>query len=402
MKKLLHTCIQLFFACTLVSASHAQWSSIPSLSGGQIANDGAAAFSFGTKGYIVAGATANDMYVYDTITNMWTNDGPVPAAMGHAFSMFFSLNGKGYVVGGDTSGVPVSTVFRYDPANTTNPWTQLNDFGGGIRDAGFAFVINDTAYVGSGFDGAAMHSDLWRYDEANDAWVQVTASLPTALIFPASFVIDNKAYVLSGGTTGGVNETNQMWQFNSATQSWIPKASYPGSARQAALAFSNDSYGYFGGGMAGYTTNYYNMFRYNPDSNTWSAAGNMPLFGAAWASVFTIGNNAYAGLGAKFVGSSLNGLDSFYKYSMQVPTGINKVTGTHQVAIYPNPVSDQLHLSIPLNATFEATVYDLVGKIISRGTVQQGTIDVKGLAPGSYILQVKTADEVLYARFIKQ
>jgi hypothetical protein len=193
-----------------------------------------------------------------------------------------------------------------------------------------------------------------------------------------------------------------MWQFNSATQSWIPKASYPGLARQAAFAFSNSSYGYFGGGMAGYTANYYDMYRYNPDSNTWSAAGAMPLFGAAWSSVFTIGNNAYAGLGAKFIGGGLSGLDSFYMYTMQVPTGIGQVNNLQQVMVYPNPVSDQLHVSFTPNTVFKATIYDITGRVVNMEKVSDGAIAVKSLAPGTYILQIKNGDEVLYAQFTKQ
>ena len=100
-----------------------------------------------------------------------------------------------------------------------------------------------------------MYADLLRYDEANDNWVTVSSTLPTALIFPASFVVDNRAFILSGGTTGGVNETSQMWEFSYAMQNFVPKAAYPGAVRQAALAFAGDHYGCRGGGMAGYTTN---------------------------------------------------------------------------------------------------------------------------------------------------
>jgi N-acetylneuraminic acid mutarotase len=403
MKKLLQVSILTIGTFLFAHAASAQWSLIHSIYNGAMASDGAVGFSIGDKGYIIAGATTSDYYMYDTTANTWTNKGTIPANMGQAFAMGFALHGKGYVVGGDTAGVPTNTVWRYDPTNTTTPWTQMNNFGGGTRDAGIAFVLNDTAYVGCGFDGSVMYADLWRYDEANDNWVQVPNTLPTTLIFPACFVVDGRAFILSGGTTGGVNETNQMWEYLPSTQSFTPRAPYPGAARQAAIAFAGTDHGFIAGGMAGYTTNYSDMYRYNPDSNTWSAAGSIPLFGSAWASVFTIGNTAYAGLGAKFVGSALQGTDSFFRYRMAVPTAVNDVKSYKQLAVYPNPVSDVLNIDLGSDVASELVIYNYLGeKVKEVRIVRSASVSVADLAPGYYMLRANRREDRWQGAFVKQ
>jgi hypothetical protein len=388
-------------ALPITITASAQWTLIHSIYNGTLASDGAAAFSIGNKGYIIAGASTNDYYMYDTTANSWTNKGAIPANMGAAFAMSFALHSKGYVVGGDTAGVPINTVWRYDPANTTTPWMQMNNFGGGLRDAGIAFVLNDTAYVGCGFDGAAMYDDLWRYDEANDAWVQVANNLQTTLIFPACFVADGRAFILSGGTTGGVNETNQMWEYIPSTQSFLPKAPYPGAARQAAFAFGGNHYGYIAGGMSGYTTNYNDMYRYNPDSNNWTPAGSVPHFGAAWSSVFTIGSTVYAGLGAKFVGSALQGNDSFYRFRMPFPTSVNEVKPFKQLAVYPNPANDMLWIDAA--AAGELHIYNYLGeRVRSVAYSSNKPVLVADLASGYYTMRLSSGEDVWAGAFVKQ
>src|SRR5262245_27496294 len=117
-------CSALFLSTFSASA---QWSSIAPIPAGLIGNDGAVSFTIGSKGYIVAGTGTNDMFAFDTLTNAWSLVGPVPAAMGKAFAMAFQVNGKGYVVGGDTMGSPVASVWEFDPS-LVNPWTQKNNF----------------------------------------------------------------------------------------------------------------------------------------------------------------------------------------------------------------------------------------------------------------------------------
>jgi len=55
--------------------------------------------------------------------------------------------------------------------------------------------------------------------------------------------------------------------------------------------------------------------------------------------------------------------------------------------IYPNPTSDYLELSEPLN-DFQYELINSVGTIIKTGIIQQGPIDIKGQNPGIYFLKI--------------
>ena len=56
---------------------------------------------------------------------------------------------------------------------------------------------------------------------------------------------------------------------------WTQKASFPGTSRSSAAAFSVENKGYFGTGYNG--KDYFNDFwEYNPDTNTWNSKADYP------------------------------------------------------------------------------------------------------------------------------
>ena len=60
-----------------------------------------------------------------------------------------------------------------------------------------------------------------------------------------------------------------------------------------------------------------------------------------------------------------------------------------QVGIYPNPVSDVLHVNMEENAIHEAALYDVFGRQVSPTVtfVNRGAIEMRGLAAGVYVLR---------------
>lgn len=381
--------------------AQAQWTSVKAAYGGSVGNDGAVSFVIGSKAYLIAGSSINNVYEYDIAGNSWTDKGVVPSAAGHAFAMAFVLNNKAYLIGGDTGGIPLATVWMYDPSAAT-PWTQKNNFPGGVRDAGIAFTVNNTGYAGCGFDGATVHDDVWKYNEAGDTWTQVADPVPSGLIFSSSFVIGNTAYVVGGGTPpSGVSETQQMWEFDAANQKWKASVAFPGTARQAAFSFANNSYGYYGGGMSGYTTVYFDVWQFDPLGKKWSKVQDVPMLGPAWASSFASGNNAYVGLGAKFLTTGLTGDDKFFKYS--IPTNsIGTIAQGSSFSIYPNPAGDRLYISGPLERGNVITVYNNAGKVVLHSELKDNSIDIKELPAGLYLLRIAGKSETTNLRFVKE
>ena len=380
----------------------AQWTSISPIPLGGIGNDGAVSFTIGSKGYVVAGSSANQTYAFDTITHAWSFVDTIPPTMGHAFGMAFAINGKGYVVGGDVGGVPQNTVWEFDPT-ASNHWTQKNNFTGGNRDAGFGFAINNFGYVGAGNDNIDLFSDIWKYNPSGDSWTQLQDSLPIPLLFPTSFVIGNKGFILTGGTNpAGVNEVSNMWCLDASNDSLTAKADFGGVGRQAAFAFSNNYYGYAGGGQTNFAVNLSDMWQYDPFYDQWTPAPAPALLGSAWSSTFVIGNTAYAGIGAKFITGGLTGNRDFFKFEMSSTTGINETKNQIQPLLYPNPASEFLTIQLPNNEKVLIEIYSSLGELVMQKEIAgTETFPLDNLSAGIYLVKYLSEDRVFYTRKIE-
>ena len=69
--------------------------------------------------------------------------------------------------------------------------SQLN---GPARSEAVSFVINNLAYIGTGWDGLnTRFTDFWKYDPVGNVWSQVT-SMPdsTARSSAVAFAANNK------------------------------------------------------------------------------------------------------------------------------------------------------------------------------------------------------------------
>ena len=86
-------------------------------------------------------------------------------------------------------------------------------------------------------------------------------------------------------------------------------------------------------------------------------------------------------------------------------TGLNDLTA-NRVTLYPNPVKDELYLSLPSGVKPSmVAITDMTGKqkkidSITNGAVMQ--LDVRSLSSGFYLISVKSASTVQTIKFIKQ
>ena len=73
--------------------------------------------------------------------------------------------------------------------------------------------------------------------------------------------------------------------------------------------------------------------------------------------------------------------------------------------LYPNPASSVLHIQADakFNGAGEYIIFDVMGREVQAGTLGDGvsSIDVEGLRPGYYTLQLLNDGEVLSAHFLK-
>ena len=198
--------------------------------------------------------------------------------------------------------IGVACTSSTDPGTTTliGNWLKRSAFDGNGRAGAVSFVIGDTAYVGTGFDGSIRYSDFWAYNPTNDAWSQ-RAIMPTAAIkrnSAAAFTAAGKGYVTTG--YDGINRLQDTWEFNPATNSWAQKANFPdppnstlgSGARYGAVGFGIGTKGYI---CSGYTGSHNkDLWEYNTATDAWTAKASMNTSDKrTGASVFVYNNQAY-------------------------------------------------------------------------------------------------------------
>ncbi|MFN8241435.1 MAG: IPT/TIG domain-containing protein [Bacteroidales bacterium] len=125
------------------------------------------------------------------------------------FSGYFTLNNKGYVVFSNNQ------VWMFDPDLMT--WSRKADFPGTPRYHASAFILNGSAYFGTGAKNGAtvFYGDLWKYDETGDSWTYLT-TMPVVRSRATVFVVNNKAYIGFGFnyTPGYTVSLNDLFEFD--------------------------------------------------------------------------------------------------------------------------------------------------------------------------------------------
>jgi hypothetical protein len=104
------------------------------------------------------------------------------------------------------------------------------------------------------------------------------------------------------------------------------------------------------------------------------------------ASRYTFENKAESG--KSFYRLKLNDKNNSFTYSKIIPITIN--CDNVSVNVYPNPVSDMLHVNINSNALNSAIIYNTAGKNISNTILQNGdnSINIKNLPNGIYVVKI--------------
>jgi hypothetical protein len=86
--------------------------------------------------------------------------------------------------------------------------------------------------------------------------------------------------------------------------------------------------------------------------------------------------------------------------------GFDDVDDQMTLNVYPNPAGDYLKLELPFRGEekFGLKLSNMMGEIVKSEIYTYSgelTLDVSGLAPGSYIISVQTRDKKLQGRFVK-
>ncbi|MEP7170702.1 MAG: kelch repeat-containing protein [Bacteroidota bacterium] len=356
-------------------------------------------FSIGNKGYVGCGedefgSLYNDFWEYDRLTNVWTQKASFGGAA-RELPTGFSIGNKGYA--GLGTGIGLAIVYQdfweYDPI--LNVWTQKANFGGGIRCGAIGFSIGSMGYVGTGSDNLIVgqfHNDLWQYNSVTDTWLQKT-NVPGPLRCESScFAIGSKGYII-GGENSALNLLNDLWEYNSVIDAWTQKANLPSYPRGDAAAFVICDKGYFGIGdtLAGFL---HDLWQYNPSTNGWISKANFPGLNRDEAAFFSIGNRGYIGLGGN---DDFPLYNDFWEYTPDsaCATGIPTITSTENspITISPNPFTITTTLQIPtelLKENCSLIIFDVIGKKVFQTVITKSNFEIsrKGLVDGIYFYKI--------------
>jgi len=280
----------------------------------------AVAFSIGNKGYVGTGLEVNgssDFWEFDPATNAWTQIANFGGGVRYG-AVAFSIGNKGYVGTGYGSFGTKSDFWEYDPA--TNLWTQKANFGGGARTSAVGFSIGNKGYIGTGLDNNSNRSnDFWEYDPGTNLWTQKANFAGGARDRAVGFSIGAKGYIGVGFLYSYLGD---FWEYDPGTNLWTQKANFGGGARIYSVGFSIGEKGYIATGIDAFSTKN-DVWEFDPNTNLWTQKANFGGGERREAVGLSIGNKGYIGLG--ITGNYIRVVQDFWEFDAQSNLWTQKV-----------------------------------------------------------------------------
>ena len=175
-------------------------------------------------GGLVDGTTASRRVdVLDPRTGTWTTLADLPASAGVYAQGIASDGASIFIVGGrDEAGVPVSSVYRFNP--TAGTYTPLPNLPSPTPGAAAVVFGNDLYAMGGAFSGA-----VYRLNFADPATWSARADLPVAVGHAGAVIIDGKIYVVGGlaNEAGQAVAQRTLFRYDPTANVWTARADMP-------------------------------------------------------------------------------------------------------------------------------------------------------------------------------
>ncbi len=373
------------------------WQQLPSFPG--TPRDDAASFAIDNYIYVGTGmevgwGLTNDWYRFNMITDTWEPIASLPASP-RQYCAGFTVEGIGYLFGGINGNGALNELWSYDPAE--DEWTQKASLPAEGRSAcaaseGFGYGIVATGMLASG----TATNEAWKYHPGTDSWEQM-ADVPGPPRHRAAGYLANGGMTISGGADQDFNALDDVWLYPVFFEinEWIEQQVMPAPR-----------YGHRGG-MNGAVIGGASEQTVFHDDVWWSMGLDwieMPAFpggerrgGIAHGSEAAITSFLYFGLGLQPENSDFERKNDWWK--MTYTTAIPQFDAS-TINVHPNPADDRFSvLNIPANS--EYSIHDVVGHLISKGAIGNGSIDVSSFAAGRYTLLLVNEGRTLRSSFIK-
>ena len=209
--------------------------------------------AFVGMGFQSSGIAHKDLYQFSADLKKWTQITTPDNLTARYKAAAFSLNGRGYIIGGYSSdNMELNDVWQYNPNGDV--WEQKNNFpvyfSGGISIYG-----DNRAFTGFGETSESART-LWEYDQTTDSYIEF-AKLPdeiTTKIY-SGVIVQNAIYIVDGN--------NQIWALNMSDTTWTKKSGLPMdflgySGYQTLLTTDSSNAVYVGLGFSNL------LYQYNP------------------------------------------------------------------------------------------------------------------------------------------
>ena len=264
-------------------------------------------FSIGNKGYAGTGIVASyswkkDMWEYNPASNSWRR--VADFAPGFRFdyggglrysAVGFGIGNKGYMGTGNYRISPaydaiyLNDFWEFDPnIGDSGTWTRKADVPEQGRHAAIGLSIGNKGYIGLGYYYYDTRlKDFWEYNPAENTWTRKADFGGIQRVAAAAFTLGNKGYVGSSACNCWVNGQyygylNDFWEYTPATDSWLQKATFPGSIRTAGASFSIGQKGYLGVG-GNNQGNLSDFWEYSPSAEVKPAIAFDPIYVSTYA-----------------------------------------------------------------------------------------------------------------------
>jgi N-acetylneuraminic acid mutarotase len=247
---------------------------------------------FATVGALIILASASHAQ------SQWVQDAAMP--MGGAVTSFSFSIGNNVYVGG---GLGIKSMYCYNTEAKT--WTKKADVPGVSHDrsSAIAFNIGANGYVGLGYDSIPQRvlKDLWEYDTANDSWTKKSNFVGNARQGSFAFVIGQNAYV-GGGVDQAANYYNDFYEYNPAGDVWQLIGSHVPQSLVYAATFVIADTGFVctGATMAGEVATVYS---FTPNPAAWTTRRPFPGDAREGAIGYTLDGKGTVGLGVSYTSS---------------------------------------------------------------------------------------------------
>ena len=212
----------------------------------------------------------------------------------------------------------------FNPA--TNSWTtdSCPDFPGYARSRAVAFVIGDTAYVGTGGENTNAYNDWYRFDRVSKTWNSNPIIGPISVYSAVAFSIGNYGYFGTGYNTGSIGLDTFFYYDPNVGQFFLMDYNFPGGNRYNALVFTIGNYAYFGGGINNEIV-LKDFWKFDPSTYPyWFQKDTLPSR-KQLAATFTIGSRGYVTTGGSLSEDYTNDIWEYnsetetWRYSYNLP-----------------------------------------------------------------------------------